>query len=51
VSLLPLLFGILGGAAVFGVKGLLIGPLIVSIAPTVFDLVRLRVFSQASLTR
>ena len=51
VSLLPLLFGILGGAAVFGVKGLLIGPLIVSIAPTVFDLVRLRVFGQASLTR
>jgi len=51
VSLLPLLFGILGGAAVFGVKGLLIGPLIVSIAPTVFDLVRLRVFSQASLAR
>jgi predicted PurR-regulated permease PerM len=51
VSLLPLLFGILGGAAVFGVKGLLIGPLIVSIAPTVFDLVRLRVFSQASLPR
>ena len=51
VSLLPLLFGILGGAAVFGVKGLLIGPLIVSIAPTVFDLVRLRVFGQGSLTR
>jgi predicted PurR-regulated permease PerM len=44
VSLLPLVFGILGGAAVFGVKGLLIGPLIVSIAPTVFDLVRHRVF-------
>jgi predicted PurR-regulated permease PerM len=51
VSLLPLLFGILGGAAVFGVKGLLIGPLIVSISPTVFDLVRLRLFGQASLTR
>ena len=44
VSLLPLVFGILGGAAVFGVKGLLIGPLIVSIAPTVFELVRRRVF-------
>jgi predicted PurR-regulated permease PerM len=43
VSLLPLVFGILGGAAVFGVKGLLIGPLIVSIAPTVFELVRRRV--------
>ena len=43
VSLVPLLFGILGGAAVFGVKGLLIGPLIVSIAPTVFELVRRRV--------
>ena len=51
VSLLPLLFGILGGAAIFGVKGLLIGPLIVSIAPTVFDLVRLRVFDQVSHTR
>jgi predicted PurR-regulated permease PerM len=44
VSLLPLVFGILGGAAVFGVKGLPIGPLIVSIAPTVFELVRRRVF-------
>jgi predicted PurR-regulated permease PerM len=44
VSLLPLLFGLLGGAAVFGIKGLLIGPFIVSIAPTVFDLVRRRVF-------
>lgn len=43
VSLLPLLFGILGGAAVFGVKGLLIGPLIVSIAPTVLELTRRRV--------
>ncbi|HET7291574.1 MAG TPA: hypothetical protein VFM88_04035, partial [Vicinamibacteria bacterium] len=42
VSLLPLLFGILGGAAVFGVKGLLIGPLIVSIAPTVLELARRR---------
>jgi predicted PurR-regulated permease PerM len=51
VSLLPLLFGILGGAAVFGVKGLLIGPLIVSIAPTVFDLVRLRVFGRVSHPR
>jgi predicted PurR-regulated permease PerM len=51
VSLLPLLFGILGGATIFGVKGLLIGPLMVSIAPTVFDLVRLRVFGQESLTR
>ncbi len=51
VSLLPLLFGILGGAAIFGVKGLLIGPLIVSIAPTVFDLVRLRVFGQVSHPR
>ena len=52
VSLLPLLFGIVGGAAVFGVKGLLIGPLIVSIAPTVFDLVRLRVFGlEASRAR
>ena len=47
VSLLPLLFGTVGGAAVFGLKGLLIGPLIVSIAPTVFDLVRLRVFAGA----
>jgi predicted PurR-regulated permease PerM len=45
VSLLPLFFGILGGAAVFGVKGLLIGPLIVSIAPTVFELVRRRVLA------
>jgi predicted PurR-regulated permease PerM len=44
MSLLPLLFGILGGAAVFGVKGLLIGPLIVSIGPTVFELVHRRVF-------
>jgi len=44
VNLLPLVFGILDGAAVFGVKGLLIGPLIVSIAPTVFELVRRRVF-------
>jgi len=44
VGLLSLVFGILGGAAVFGVKGLLIGPLIVSIAPTVFELVRHRVF-------
>jgi predicted PurR-regulated permease PerM len=43
VTLLPLLFGILGGAAVFGVKGLLIGPLIVSIAPTVLELMRRRV--------
>lgn len=43
VGILPLLFGILGGAAVFGVKGLLIGPLIISIAPTVFELVRARV--------
>jgi predicted PurR-regulated permease PerM len=51
VSLLPLLFGILGGAAIFGVKGLLIGPLIVSIAPTVFDLVHLRVFDHVSHTR
>jgi predicted PurR-regulated permease PerM len=42
VSLLPLLLGILGGAAVFGVKGLLIGPLIVSIAPTVLELTRRR---------
>ena len=42
VSLLPLLFGILGGAVVFGVKGLLIGPLIVSIAPTVLELARRR---------
>jgi predicted PurR-regulated permease PerM len=47
VSLLPLVFGILGGAAAFGVKGLLIGPLIVSIAPTVFDLVRRRVVDAA----
>jgi predicted PurR-regulated permease PerM len=46
VSLLPLVFGILGGAAVFGVKGLLIGPLIVSIAPTVLELVRRRVFGR-----
>jgi predicted PurR-regulated permease PerM len=51
VSLLPLLLGILGGAGVFGVKGLLIGPLIVSIAPTVLDLVRIRVFGQASPPR
>jgi predicted PurR-regulated permease PerM len=48
VSLLPLMFGIVGGAVVFGVKGLLIGPLIVSIAPTVFELVRLRVFAGAT---
>jgi len=46
VSLLPLMFGILGGALVFGVKGLLIGPLIVSIAPTVFELMRLRVLGR-----
>jgi predicted PurR-regulated permease PerM len=46
MSLLPLLFGILGGAAVFGLKGLLIGPLIVSISPTVFELVRRRVFGE-----
>jgi predicted PurR-regulated permease PerM len=43
MSLLPLLLGILGGAAVFGVKGLLIGPLIVSIAPTVLELMRRRI--------
>jgi predicted PurR-regulated permease PerM len=44
VGLLPLLFGILGGAAAFGMKGLLIGPLIITIAPTVFELMRRRVF-------
>ena len=42
--MLPLVFGILGNAVVFGVMGLLIGPLIVSIAPTIFELVRRRVF-------
>jgi predicted PurR-regulated permease PerM len=46
MSLLPLFFGILGGAAVFGVKGLLIGPLIMSIAPTVFELVRHRALAR-----
>ncbi len=45
MSLLPMLFGMLGGAAVFGVKGLLIGPLIMSISPTVFELIRIRVIS------
>ncbi len=51
VSLLPLMLGILGGAVVFGVKGLLIGPLIVSIAPAVFELVRLRVLAPVLRTR
>jgi predicted PurR-regulated permease PerM len=45
MSLLPLLLGMLGGTAVFGLKGLLIGPLIVSIAPTVLEIVQRRVFA------
>jgi predicted PurR-regulated permease PerM len=43
MTLLPVLFGVLGGAMAFGVKGLLIAPLLVSIAPTVFELMRRRV--------
>jgi len=48
MGLLPLMFGILGGVAVFGLKGLLMGPLIVSIAPTVFEIIRYRVFDLES---
>ena len=49
-SLVPVLFGILGGAVVFGTKGLLIGPLIVSIAPTVLELLRRRVLDLDAAT-
>ncbi len=38
LSILFLFFGILGGAEVYGLKGLLVGPLLVAIIPVFFDI-------------
>jgi predicted PurR-regulated permease PerM len=43
-----LLFAILGGVALFGFKGLILGPLIVSIAPTLLQIYKERFLSRTS---